>query len=296
MPPEVGSVIIPVLFFARFALMPLSLMAWDGVSSTAKLVWSRIAHYAGRDGVAYASLRRLAKDVGRSQSATEKAIKQLVDAGLVQKKPGTGRTTTRYELLFHEIFKGEPVKTMDSDAPQLRVVKNDDPAQSGGVKNCDPKAHEGPTFLRPYLTKMNDQKRTSSKKSEEKRKAVAESLDPDREEWCELQLIVDVYKNNFGEEDAEARRSELESVVAGGGPVDLVLGSLRGEVQKIKQMIGRLPGKAKTDCLTHLRQASLKRKDLESFLECFGEPSGVPPSKEAEGDPISSEQEDSITA
>jgi hypothetical protein len=81
-----------------------------------------------------------------------------------------------------------------------------------------------------------------------------------------------------------------------------VLGSLRGEVQKIKKMIGRLPGKAKTDCLTHLRQASLKRKDLESFLECFGELAGVPskagdmPSKEAEDDPIPSEQEDNITA
>jgi len=67
------------------AFIPNCLMEYEGLSSTAKLCWARLAQYAGRDGAAFPSQETLAKKIGVSKRYCVTVLKALEKAGFIKR-------------------------------------------------------------------------------------------------------------------------------------------------------------------------------------------------------------------
>jgi DNA-binding Lrp family transcriptional regulator len=91
------------------SFIPNALMSYPDLSSTAKLMWARLAQYAGADGACFPSQKRLAGDLGISQRYVKTILKELVEKGFIEKVLPSfndqiqGRTT-RYYFLLHPVL------------------------------------------------------------------------------------------------------------------------------------------------------------------------------------------------
>ncbi len=81
------------------------------MSSTAKLVFGKLCQYAGQNGQAYPSYKTLAGDVGVERRQAIRAVKELVDYGLIKpvgrRKGDGGFTSNIYAFLWHQIFSDD---------------------------------------------------------------------------------------------------------------------------------------------------------------------------------------------
>lgn len=97
------------LFVGSF--IPNALMRYPDLSPSAKLLWARLAQYAGSDGECYPSQKTLAEDLGLSVSHIKYVLKELRDKGFVttersQQERLAGRNS-RYYFLWHDVFDDE---------------------------------------------------------------------------------------------------------------------------------------------------------------------------------------------
>ncbi len=279
MPLEVGKPFIPMGYFGRFVSIPLCLLMFKGISATCKLLWGRIALYLGKNGEAYPSQAKLAKDLDLTKRSVARALKQLVDAGFLMTEPGTGRTATRYHLLFHEIFmdkahgqpKASPRQTLDwqaGDATGLGVDKNDHPQASRIDKNDHPQAAKGGQVVPLRVDKTVYQKRTISKEQKEKKKKDARELNAEQQEWVRLKLAMDVFNKNLGEHEIKDRKAELADLVNGDSPFGPSLEALQKERAYVEGQIMRIERVVVRETLFRkLEQSLLTKKNLDEFSE-----------------------------
>jgi biotin operon repressor len=101
------------LFTGSF--IPNCLLQYKGLSPLAKLVWARLAQYAGENGYCYPSLETLASELGASKKGIHKAIKDLEKQGFIERELPQGidkltHKTTRYYFLLHPVFESSGVQ------------------------------------------------------------------------------------------------------------------------------------------------------------------------------------------
>ena len=77
----------------RCAFVPVSLCASSAFTQGAKLLFGRLALYAGRDGRCYPAIDSLSADLGVDQATVKRWLKELADGGLIdRKRRGRGHT------------------------------------------------------------------------------------------------------------------------------------------------------------------------------------------------------------
>jgi len=94
---------LPYRQFAGF-MIPNCLAKYPDLSSTAKLVWGRLAQFAGRDGACFPAYETLAQELGVRRMTVVKAVQALVDKGFIERESRPGRST-KFHFLYHKIFR-----------------------------------------------------------------------------------------------------------------------------------------------------------------------------------------------
>lgn len=276
--PKVGRPFIPVLYFGIFAPIPLSLLMYKDISPTCKLLWGRLAFYLGKDGQAYPSQATLAKDLSVSKRAIARSLKSLEKTGFLEMEPGTGRTTTRYHLLFHEIFKDEALNKPKASPGQalgsalyhgaLRTDTNVHPPNSRADTNVHPQSPKGGQVVPLRGDTSVYQKRTSSKDHKEEKKTRARGWTDEQHDWLRAKLGMDVFHRNLVGQEIQARKDELTSLVEGGAPCEPSLETLREERSHIEEKILEIESQtARETLLDHLNKGTLAQKNLEEFRQ-----------------------------
>ncbi len=104
---RVGKVFNPYKLFVG-SFLPNCLLRYDGISSTAKLVWARLAQYAGESGTAYPAQSTLAAEVGLSRRQVCDVLKELEAKGFIVSRVTKDGGSKSYRFLRHEVFDSEP--------------------------------------------------------------------------------------------------------------------------------------------------------------------------------------------
>jgi hypothetical protein len=112
---EVGKRFSPYMMFIG-SFIPNALMEYTEISSSAKLLWARLAQNAGRGGVCYPAQSTLAKELGISSRWIQKCLGQLVEKKFIRiiYPKGTKKLfhkTCRYHFLWHVIFENAKLRS-----------------------------------------------------------------------------------------------------------------------------------------------------------------------------------------
>lgn len=129
------------------------------MSSTAKLIFGKLCQYAGQNGQAYPSYKTLAGDVGVERRQAIRAVKELVDYGLIKpvgrRKGDGGFTSNIYAFLWHQTFSDDCLKDPGD--------KND---TRGGVTNVTtPQCHKRHHLMSDMSPKENHTRESDRKKT-----------------------------------------------------------------------------------------------------------------------------------
>jgi hypothetical protein len=133
--PNPGDAYNPWRLFVG-CFIPNAIARCTVLSSTSKIVFGKLCQYAGQNGQAYPSYKTLATDVGVERRQAIRAVKELVDFGLIKPvgrvKGDGGFTSNIYVFVWHQLFS-------DND-PTALGDKND---TRGGVTNVTtPQCHK----------------------------------------------------------------------------------------------------------------------------------------------------------
>jgi len=120
---EIGQRFNPYKLFTG-CFIPNSLAKYKGLTALSKLVWARLAQYAGEDGICYPSLKTLAEEVGATKQGVIKAIKQLIKEGFIEQEKPSGmemimHKTSRYYFLWHSVFEADLRPEVTSQSKQF---------------------------------------------------------------------------------------------------------------------------------------------------------------------------------
>lgn len=118
-----GERFIPFKRFERYSLIPNVLMSYPGLSHGAKLVWARLAQYAGKDGCAFPSVKSLGEGVGLKKRQTQQYLSELERKGFIQREPGL--RTNAYYFLLHPVLKAGVRDCASSDAESCALPMRD---------------------------------------------------------------------------------------------------------------------------------------------------------------------------
>jgi hypothetical protein len=140
-------------------IIPNAISRSTELSSTAKLVFGKLCQYAGQNGQAYPSYKTLAGDVGVERRQAIRAVKELVDYGLIKpvgrKKGDGGFTSNIYAFLWHQTFSNDGL-TDPGD-------KND---TRGGVSNVTtPQCHKRHHLVSDMSPKENHTRESNNEKT-----------------------------------------------------------------------------------------------------------------------------------
>lgn len=140
-------------------IIPNAVSRSTELSSTAKLVFGKLCQYAGQNGQAYPSYKTLAGDVGVERRQAIRAVKELVDYGLIKpvgrRKGDGGFTSNIYAFLWHHTFSDDGL-TDPGD-------KND---TRGGVTNVTtPQCHKRHHLVSDMSPKENHTRESDSEKT-----------------------------------------------------------------------------------------------------------------------------------
>lgn len=92
--------------------IPDCILSFPGLSSSSKLIWARLAKFAGESGECFPSQKRLAEETGVSERAVRYSIEELVRQGFLEvKEPLSNERlahrTSTYTFLWHPVFEGQ---------------------------------------------------------------------------------------------------------------------------------------------------------------------------------------------
>ncbi|SHO52880.1 helix-turn-helix domain-containing protein [Desulfopila aestuarii] len=132
------------------AFLPNAIMECLELSQSAKLMWARLAQYAGKDGRCFPSIEQLGDDIGLSRSAARKVLAELQEKGFILVKHAIGKDrlmhkTSEYFFLEHPVFHER--KKVHSGEPEIGPSVECQKVHSGGPE-IGPSL-EGPKMDRP---------------------------------------------------------------------------------------------------------------------------------------------------
>jgi len=147
------------------SFIPNSLMSYPGLTPTAKLLWARLAQYAGKDGGCFPSQARLSRDLGISDRHVRNVLAELVKEGFLEKvappfQEQIQGKTCKYFFLYHPVFN----PNCESQVPEI-LDRNCSSAHernsgSGGYGTTVP-----PAYGNTVPTKENQDKEKNEKGS-----------------------------------------------------------------------------------------------------------------------------------
>jgi hypothetical protein len=88
--------------------IPEGLARSRSVSAGAKLIWGRLARYAGEDGRCYPTMKSLGLEVGIGGRQAQKYVVELEKAKLIRRVSrftARAQTSNAFEFLWHELFE-----------------------------------------------------------------------------------------------------------------------------------------------------------------------------------------------
>src|ERR1017187_6441753 len=104
---EVGQPFNPFGLFTGI-FIPDALVRSTIISPGAKLVYGRLARYAGQDGRCYPAVETLASEVGLGERQVQRYLAELEREHLIRRViryAGRAQTSNGFEFLWHEIFQ-----------------------------------------------------------------------------------------------------------------------------------------------------------------------------------------------
>lgn len=181
----VGKRFNPYRSFTRISVIPNELMAYPGLSSSAKLLWARLAQYAGKDGRAYPSIATLAADIGLKERQTQNLLAELKKKRFIESSHGP-RANSYYFLLHPCLVDGFKQDIASSDA-----------------KKCLPGVQE----TAPKETKKENQRKETTKKKSGRRLSFSD-LSKKQQRYIELKTECELAKGKI-HTSSEAFRAGL---------------------------------------------------------------------------------------
>jgi len=154
---RIGQPFNPYKLFTG-VFIPEALTRYRALSSGAKIVYGRLARYAGENGDCFPSIPSLAAEVGLGATQTRRYVHELSEKRFIaiEERPGTSRV---YKFLWHEAFSGEIGEKRK--APPLR--------KTGGV----PLRKTGPPPLRKTGDEENHHQESQMNESQARTRANA---------------------------------------------------------------------------------------------------------------------------
>jgi GntR family transcriptional regulator len=154
--PEIGEVFNPYGMF-NGVWIPDALARCSEITGSAKLLFGRLARYAGQDGRCFPALRTLAFEIGKSYRHVQKLVDELCEKKFLRKdaryRDNGSQTTNAYFFLFHCSLA--PITAILGDEwarPQRR-------RRRGDVKNATPVADFAPGM--PSTTPLEEKQLNS---------------------------------------------------------------------------------------------------------------------------------------
>jgi hypothetical protein len=129
--PQIGQIFNP---FKRFTglFIPEALARCTWISPGAKLVYGRLARYAGQDGRCNPAVTTLATEVGLKKRQTQTHLKSLERGKLIGRIPRRSKArqlSNGYVFLWHPLFEARVSKTAPTGVQDLAPAPVQDPAR-----------------------------------------------------------------------------------------------------------------------------------------------------------------------
>jgi hypothetical protein len=102
--PQVGQVFVPRQVLNSGVFVPDSLLACRAISDGAKLLWARLARYAGARGQCFPLLSTVAADLGRSERQIQRYLAELIHEHFVVAQQRGFNKSNAYQFLWHPVF------------------------------------------------------------------------------------------------------------------------------------------------------------------------------------------------
>jgi hypothetical protein len=152
--------------------IPEGLCRRTDIRPTSKLIYGRLARFAGADGWCYPSVETLAAEVGIELRQARRGLQELETAGLIVRDFQPGQTT-RYRFTGRDqLVVGKPPRS-----EMTALVDREEP-ESGGVRT---ETTGGAGHIRPGSPVRYDRQRESTRESSKRvnNNGVAESAEED---------------------------------------------------------------------------------------------------------------------
>lgn len=140
------------------SFIPNSLMSYPGLTPAAKLLWARLAQYAGKDGGCFPSQKRLAGDLAITDRHVRNILNELVSKGFLEKVAPS----------FHEQIKGKTCKYFFLLHPALnpQVPEISDRNSGSAPERNSGSGGYGNTVPPPYGTTVPTEENQDKEKNE----------------------------------------------------------------------------------------------------------------------------------
>ncbi len=165
-----GQKFIPHRQFRTGVFMPDVILANRCLSGGAKLLWARLARYAGVNGVCFPSCETLGVDLGCSPRQVQRYVAELVKAGFIAARQRGFNKSNTYTFLWHPDLD-EPPRKGPLSATDLSHCSTSD--LSSGVSASDLSSSVSATD--PAC--LNEVKRKKEEQAERTAAGVASCID-----------------------------------------------------------------------------------------------------------------------
>ena len=109
-----GQPFIPHKVFPTGIFLPDVLLANSKLSLGAKLLWARLARYAGADGACFPAVATLAVDLGCSERQVQRYVAELIRARFLAARQRGFNRSNLYQFLWHSDLESPPRKLPNS--------------------------------------------------------------------------------------------------------------------------------------------------------------------------------------
>lgn len=192
-PSQHSGAIVPGMRFVPHGhfiglFIPNVLASYKGLQASSKLIWGRLAQYAGADGVCYPKIDTLAHELGCSERTVQRGLKELCSQGFIEieqcyNESTRAQTSNRYYFLWHEIFiPSQPYISQQKEGVTNSRRGGDNMSSPGVTKWTPPPGDIMAPKENQYSFEKNHKKTTSTLPAdvEEKLQLIAPSRkDPD---------------------------------------------------------------------------------------------------------------------
>lgn len=230
----IGKRFSPYKRFRRVSVIPNTLMSYTGLSHGAKLVWARLAQYAGADGRAYPAVRTLAQEVGLKKRHTQNLLAELKAEGFIESE--LGPRANAYFFILHPALVEDGVQGDASQDAELcpSPVQDDAPRDA---KTCSTSVQNDA----PKETKEENQKEKTTTPNVGCRVSFSD-LSEEKQRYIELKTDIEQKRGRIRISSAayKARLVQLEAI----GALDI---SDLKELEKIHAVGGRVSSNRMSD-------------------------------------------------